>query len=335
MWLTSILGAWVNTKKLIIERVKLHQTLPQLHPPHQQPPMSDIASQPHPDVHGLCPPAPACTPPPQSPPSPPCVTDDDASSTQIVNSGLLADPLKDIPSGANSALEVPLRRYLLDMPMVSTVDHWDTQAGAVWLETGTVRFLCFTLPPFLVQLCQQNAMIRKLRAVDPDLGKLFLDRILLLQDFVDNAIRKDHAFRLAREKEKQEAIRQAQEQEAVRQAEEHLRFVVQMEEKRRADEERAKVEKEEAAQKDRKEVEELLASGLRGTTYPTVSTGKCSRCTARKFTCIGLAGKSCEECTNAHTACSNSGTFEFLIYNGFKLTLNCSWEDQSSGRPPR
>jgi chemotaxis protein histidine kinase CheA len=88
-------------------------------------------------------------------------------------------------------------------------------------------------------------MIQKLRAVDPDLARMFLDRIELLQEFLDESIR------IAEEKE---CERQQVEAEALRQAEEHLRFTVELEEKRKADEEKAKREREEAACKEKEEI---------------------------------------------------------------------------------
>ena len=90
-------------------------------------------------------------------------------------------------------------------------------------------------------------MIRKLRAVDPDLARIFLDRIEVLQEFVDNSIQ------TAQEKERE---RVKAEEEALCQAQEHMRFVAQLEEQRKVDEENAKRDKMEAA---RREKEEIIA----------------------------------------------------------------------------
>ena len=80
-------------------------------------------------------------------------------------------------------------------------------------------------------------MIRKLCAVDPDLAQIFLNQIEVLQEIVDKSIQ------TAKEKEPKQA---KEEEEAMRQAEEHMRFVVELE-RQKADEEKAKQEREEAA----------------------------------------------------------------------------------------
>ena len=66
-------------------------------------------------------------------------------------------------------------------------------------------------------------MIQKLRVVDPDLARIFLNRIEVLQEFVDNSIQ------TAQEKERE----RAKAEEALRQAQEHMRFVAQLEEQRK------------------------------------------------------------------------------------------------------
>ena len=83
--------------------------------------------------------------------------------------------------------------------------------------------------------------------VDPDLARIFLDRIEVLQEFVDNSIH------TAQEKERERA---KAEEEALCQAQEHMRFVAQLEEQRKVDEENAKRDKMEAA---RREKEEIIA----------------------------------------------------------------------------
>ena len=83
--------------------------------------------------------------------------------------------------------------------------------------------------------------------VDPDLTQIFLDRIEVLQEFVDNSIQ------TAQEKEWEWA---KAEEEALHQAQEHMRFVAQLEEQRKVDEENAKCDKMEAA---RREKEEIIA----------------------------------------------------------------------------
>ena len=88
-------------------------------------------------------------------------------------------------------------------------------------------------------------MIRKLRAVDPDLARIFLDQIEVLQEFVDNSIQ------TAQEKERERA---KAEEEALRQAQEHMRFVAQLEEQRKVDEENAKHDKMEAARREKEEI---------------------------------------------------------------------------------
>jgi hypothetical protein len=88
-------------------------------------------------------------------------------------------------------------------------------------------------------------MIRKLRAVDPDLARIFLDRIEVLQEFVDESIRTAKEMELERAKAEEEALRQA---------EEHMRFVVEQERQRKADEENAKREREEAARREKAEI---------------------------------------------------------------------------------
>ena len=90
-------------------------------------------------------------------------------------------------------------------------------------------------------------MIWKLRAVNPDLTRIFLDRIEVLQEFVDNSIQ------TAQEKEREWA---KAEEEALHEAQEHMRFVAQLEEQWKADEENTKRKKMEAA---RREKEEIIA----------------------------------------------------------------------------
>ena len=53
----------------------------------------------------------------------------------------------------------------------------------------------------------------------------------------------------------------------------------------------------------------LAASNLQvsapRTTYPAVDGSKCERCLSRNLVCLGIAGKTCVECTRLHCMCSN------------------------------
>ena len=88
-------------------------------------------------------------------------------------------------------------------------------------------------------------MIRKLHGVDPDLTRIFLDQIEVLQEFVDNSIQ------TAQEKEWERA---KAEEEALHQAQEHMRFVTQLEEQRKVDEENVRHDKMEAARREKEEI---------------------------------------------------------------------------------
>ena len=170
-------------------------------------------------------------------------------------------------------------------------------------------------------------MIRKLRAVDPDLARIFLDQIEVLQEFVDNSIQ------TAQEKEREWA---KAEEEALCQAQEHMRFVAQLEEQRKVDEENAMKWRQPEGRRrrssrrpgnwQRKRIPifsrcspryvprppipstTISHRDKRGTTYPAVTGGKCTRCAERSLVCVGISGNACKACAIVHAACSNTGT---------------------------
>ena len=169
-------------------------------------------------------------------------------------------------------------------------------------------------------------MIRKLKAVDPELAERYNSRIDVVQEFVERAF---HAYKGAVRQRERDAI------EAAQREEERQRVLAEADLRRKREEEKARLAEEEAAQKQKaalldmvkelaaKDPDALVEAGLRvvsskvsarfpltpgrqSTTYPAVAAGQCDSCQAKGVVCVGTAGKACRECLRLHYACSNN-----------------------------
>ena len=60
------------------------------------------------------------------------------------------------------------------------------------------------------------------------------------------------------------------------------------------------------------------------TTYPAVDGGKCERCLSCNLVCVGIARKTCVECTRLHCVCSNKNIGmrpDFIIYYFYSMSF--------------
>ena len=82
----------------------------------------------------------------------------------------------------------------------------------------------------------------------------------------------------------------------------------------------------------------LEASGLQvsapRTTYLAVDGRKCERCMNRNLVCLGIARKTCKECTRLHCACSNNATrmrphVSILYFYSTSLQLTRCWTNRT------
>ena len=166
----------------------------------------------------------------------------------------------------------------------------------------------------------------------------------MIQGFVESAIQDYEACIIQQQKEAAEAAQREEERQRLLEEEEVRRKKEEEERKVKVvEEERMKREKEESEAREQirllekvKEIVEqdptfLVSSSLQVstpcTTYLAIDRGKCERCMSCNLVCLGIARKTCKECTRLHCACSNKticmrpNVFIFYFYSmSFQLT---------------
>jgi hypothetical protein len=262
--------------------------------------------------------APAPSPSPMVTPETPPSLQTDADIVRVrevyLTDPVFLDPLSRLDRGFYPEVKELFCQCLSNTPRLDEQGELNLLVARAWLVKPTVSAICIA-SSFDLIIILQNSWLWKLKAVDSALTKTYDDHIMKLQEIVELAVQEFERLIKLRDKEWREAYQIEEEQKKA------TTEAAQREKERLEEEKEALVRKmRELAEEDPSILEaagfvvshfilqwdRILTSGKTRTTYPAIANGTCEACAAKKISCTGIAGMSCNACSKLHATCLNS-----------------------------